>query len=110
MILEHSPVFRYGISSNKLFDYLYSARPIIFAVDTPNNLVEETQSGLTVQPRSPKALAEAVIRLFKMPPAERGEMGLHGRTYLKEHHDIRKVAHRMEQVLFDTVKKNNIDP
>ena len=29
--LEDSPVFKYGLSSNKLFDYLASRKPIIFA-------------------------------------------------------------------------------
>ncbi|QAA76338.1 MAG: Glycosyltransferase [Candidatus Bipolaricaulis sibiricus] len=101
--LEKTEVFRYGISSNKLFDYMSAARPVIFAVDTPSNPVAETHCGLTVPPREPQALAEAVIKLYQMPKEEREALGRRGRAYVEEHHDIRKLAERLEGVLVDVV-------
>lgn len=101
--LEKASVFQYGISPNKLFDYLCAARPIIVSVDTRNNFVKETNSGLTIPPKNPEALAEAVIKLYLMPPAARWEMGLRGQVYVKEHHDIRKLAQKMEQTILEIV-------
>lgn len=64
--LEKAEVFRYGISSNKLFDYLAAGKAVIFSVNAPNNPVEEAHCGLTVPPRDPEALAKAVIQLSQM--------------------------------------------
>ncbi len=54
--LQDSPVFKYGISSNKLFDYLASGKLIIFSSNSINNPVEEAGAGITVPPDDPQAL------------------------------------------------------
>lgn len=103
--LEEVKVFRYGISPNKLFDYMSVAKPIIFAVNASNNPIEEAHCGLTVPPRDPQALAEAVIRLYQMPKEEREAMGRRGRAYVEEYHDIQKLSQRLECVLLEVVQK-----
>jgi glycosyltransferase involved in cell wall biosynthesis len=99
--LERAKVFKYGISSNKLFDYMASRRPVIFSVEAPNNPVEEARCGLTVPPRDPKALAEAVIKLYQMPLEEREAMGLRGREYVKRHHDWTILAYKFLRCIED---------
>jgi len=97
--LEKVEVFRYGISPNKLFDYMAAGKPIISSVRTLSSPVEVTRCGLVVPPRDPKALVEAVITLYRMSPKERAEMGRRGREYVAKYHDIRKLALRLEEVL-----------
>ena len=101
--LEKVEVFKYGISPNKLSDYMSVARPIIFSVNAINNPVKEAGCGLTVPPRDPKALAEAIIQLYQMPEEEREAMGRRGREYVERHHDIRKLGERLEGVLEEAV-------
>ncbi len=103
--LEGAEVFKYGVSSNKLFDYMATARPVIFVVNASVNPVEDTCCGLTVPPRDPQALAEAVIRLYQMPPEEREAMGRRGREYVEQHHDIRVLAERLERILREVVEE-----
>ncbi|HIC86933.1 MAG TPA: glycosyltransferase WbuB, partial [Aquificae bacterium] len=97
--LEQVAVFKYGISSNKLFDYMASGRPVLFSVSSGNNPVDEAQCGLTVPPRDPKALAEAVNKLYRMPLEEREEMGRRGREYVEKHHSIPVLADKLEAIL-----------
>ena len=99
MILRDSPLFQWGISPNKLFDFLAMARPVIFCVRTPYNPVAEHQAGITVPPDDPGALARAVQRLVRTPPEERWAMGLRGRAYVEQVHDLDRLADRLEQVL-----------
>jgi glycosyltransferase involved in cell wall biosynthesis len=89
--LEDLP-FNYGVSSNKLFDYLASGRPVLFAGNTANNPVTESGAGFGVPARSPERLAEAILRLVALMPAERIAMGQNGVAYMKANHDIRMLA------------------
>ena len=101
--LKESPVFRYGISSNKLFDYLASGKPIIFSAFAGNNPVAEARAGITIPPENPEALAEAILKLYRMPDEERKEMGLRGRKYVEKYHSIPKLVDKLEKVLYEVV-------
>ena len=52
------PLLKYGVSPVKIFDYLASGRPILYAVEGTNNPVAEAGSGITIPPENPAALAE----------------------------------------------------
>jgi glycosyltransferase involved in cell wall biosynthesis len=97
--LGGSEVYRWGISSNKLFDFMAAGRPVFSSAEAPLNPVKEACCGFTVPPRDPEALAEAVIKLYQMSPEERAEMGKRGQEYVEKHHDIRKLATQLESVL-----------
>jgi len=101
--LERARVFKYGISSNKLFDYMACGKPVLFAVEAANNPIEEAYCGLTVPPRNPQALAEAIIQLYQMPEEEREAIGRRGREYVEKHHAIPVLADRLERVLKEAV-------
>ncbi|MBC8275682.1 MAG: glycosyltransferase family 4 protein [Chloroflexi bacterium] len=93
--LRDTPLYKYGVSLNKLCDYLASGRPILFAGNASNNPVEEAKAGITVPPENPMALAQAITRLVAMKPVERIQMGKNGLEYVKKHHDIRVLADRL---------------
>lgn len=97
--LKNLPLYRWGMSLNKLFDYLAAARPIVFGANVPANPVSEAQAGLTVAPEDARAMAGAIKHLMAMSPAERWQMGLNGRRFVEEHHDYRHLARRLEGVL-----------
>lgn len=93
--LEPSPVFRWGVSPNKLFDYMQARRPIIWAVGAANNPVEEASCGVSCQPGAPEQLAQAVRQLMAIPLPERCTMGARGYKYLNEFHDHKKNLDRL---------------
>jgi glycosyltransferase involved in cell wall biosynthesis len=94
-ILNDLPLYRYGISLNKLYDYLAAQKPLVVAGNPVNNPVEEAQCGLTVPPRNPGALAEAIIKLSQMPKEEREAMGHRGREYVEKYHSIPVLADKL---------------
>ncbi len=100
--LPPSPVFQWGISSNKLFDYLASGRPVIFACNASNNPVEASDAGLTITPESPVELAEALIELDELPEAELLAMGRRGQAFIAENHCIKGLAKKFEHALVET--------
>ncbi|KQN68997.1 glycosyl transferase [Duganella sp. Leaf61] len=89
---RRQPLYRYGISPNKLGDYLMAARPVIHAVDAANDTVADAGCGLSIVPEDPDALAAAISHMASLPPAQRQELGQRGATYARRHLDYRLLA------------------
>jgi glycosyltransferase involved in cell wall biosynthesis len=85
--LKNAKTFAYGISPNKLFDYMAAARPVICSVaGDMADMVLEAEAGLTCNPEDPEALAGAVRELLAMPEETRIALGSSGREYLTKHY------------------------
>ena len=100
-VLNLPGLYRYGISMNKLFDYLAAEQPILIASNGANNPVEDAQAGLTVPPGQPQALAEAIVKIANTPLPERQRMGRAGREYVEQNHGFEQLAGRLAAVLDD---------
>jgi len=96
---KKTDLYRYGISPNKLHEYMAAVRPTIFAGNSHNNPIAEAGAGITVAPEDSRAIARAVETLAALSIDERWEMGLRGRQYIEERHDFARLAGRLEQVL-----------
>lgn len=92
--LKNEPLYRFGISLNKLFDYMMAAKPIIFSGEVSNNLVKEYRCGLSIIPENPKAIAEGVMEVLSLPFEERLEMGKRGREGVLANHNLQYLARR----------------
>ena len=92
-------VFRYGISPNKLFDYMSNGRPVLFACRSGNDPVREAGAGMSVNPDDPSALAAAMRALANTPAGELDRMGGAGRRYVEAHHDLHRLATRLGEVV-----------
>ena len=90
IIINHDlSLYRFGISSNKLFDYLAVGRPVILVGDVRGNIVEASGCGVTVKTCDPEQVAQACRQLLAMPPEARHQMGLCGREYVERQYDYR---------------------
>jgi glycosyltransferase involved in cell wall biosynthesis len=98
-VLQDLPLYKYGISLNKLYDYMASGKPILLAGSPLNNAVEESKCGLSVAPDDPEALAHAIIELYEMPAAQRFVMGQRGRAFVMQKHDYGLLAGRLAELL-----------
>ena len=98
---RRSPLYRFGISPNKLFDYMMAGKSIIHAVEAGNDLVAESGCGISIPPEDPGAIAEAIKKLIDMSPLEREEMGRRGREYVIKNHDYKVLAKRFLEAIND---------
>lgn len=87
-------VYRYGAGMNKLYDYMYSGRPIICAMNVPENPVETTHCGIVLPKNNAEKIAEAIEAIKQMPESERAAMGEHGKTYVLENNLYSVLAKR----------------
>ena len=99
-------LYRFGISPNKLFDYLAAGRPIIIATSAANNPVADAGAGLTVPPSDPEALADAMAQLSQMHPVELQRLGDAGRDYVERNHGMDQLAERLASVLDQAISES----
>ncbi len=94
-----TPVYRYGISFNKLFEYMAAARPVVFACVSAYDPVDTTGAGISVRPDDPEILAVAFLRLADTPADELARMGAAGREYVEREHNVARSGERLAAAL-----------
>lgn len=94
-------LYRFGISPNKLMDYMMSGKPIIHAVKAGNDMVSEAHCGISVEPENAQAIANAIKKLNTMPDEELIVMGENGKKYIMAEHLNSILAAKFIQVLTD---------
>lgn len=92
--LRDESVARYGLSSNKLFDYLASGRPVLSCCGVPDNPVQLSGGGLCVPAESPGAVADALLAFAAMGEPGRRQMGEKGRRWVQQEHSVTGLAGR----------------
>jgi glycosyltransferase involved in cell wall biosynthesis len=60
---EFTSVFKYGISFNKLFDYLAAGKPVLFDFDSPANPAVRADAGISCGTNDAAAIAEMIDRV-----------------------------------------------
>ena len=88
--LADQEIFKATIPS-KVQAYLAAGRPILACLNGEGaNLVTAAGAGIAVPAEDAGALADAVLRLYRMPRQERDAMGARGRLYCARHfaHDM----------------------
>lgn len=73
-------MFRFGIGMNKLFDAMMGSKPILYAVEAPNNFVKEYQCGVSVEAENIAELKKGLEMLLCMDEHERKLLGQNGKN------------------------------
>lgn len=102
--LKDLAVYNYGISLNKLYEYMAMGRPTIIASCARNNPIKEAGAGISVQADDPKAIADGIRILMKMPKKEIDLMGKNGRKYIREYHEYVVLGEKLESWLKEALE------
>lgn len=85
--LAKQPIFELTIPS-KIQAYLAVGRPIIACLNGEGaKIINEAHAGVAVDAEDDVGLAEAIMKLYKMPKFALEQMGVNGRSYFKKHFD-----------------------
>ena len=101
--LANISIFKYGLSANKMFDYLKAGKPILMISPISETAVSEAQAGITVPADSTVTIAEGIVKLMQTSEEELLKMGESGRKYVAKNHDLQALGEKLEQALVATV-------
>lgn len=100
--LTNCSLYQYGISPNKLFDYMLAGLPVVMAGDSPNNPIGNSGGGVIVPCDDADGMAQALMDLAG-DREKAYAMGLKGRQYVTERHSSACLASLMEKVLLEVL-------
>lgn len=92
-------LYQYGISPNKLMDYMMAGKPVIQAIEAGNDIVTESNAGFTIEAENPVAIACAVKTLMNLTIEEREHLGANGRAYVIDNHDYKRLAEKFSDIM-----------
>lgn len=90
--VEDSKVWRYGLSLNKLIDYMMAAKPIVASYNGYPSMVNEAQCGRFIPVNDVNALRQAIEEYAKMDPVQLNEIGQRGKDWLISNRPYDKIA------------------
>lgn len=100
MVLRNTPLFAFGVSPNKLFDYMGASLPVVCNVPGEvEAMVREAGAGTQAEPGSGASLGDAVVQMADRTPTERATMGAAGRAWVSREHGRAVLAERLDGVL-----------
>lgn len=99
-------VFKYGISKNKFYDYMAAGKPIVFASNVRDSLIDKAKAGVTIAPGNPENLAYVLKDIYNNFKTLGKQYGENGRRYVEKYHDLNRIASSFLEVINYTFRKN----
>lgn len=85
LIYADVPIWRYGGSQSKLFDYLASGKPILTNIHMGYSLLERYNCGMVVKNKASDGIAEGILEFYRMLAEERDRMGQNARRAAEDY-------------------------
>lgn len=88
-------LYEYGISPNKVFDYLFASKPVINAVNSEFNITGECDCGLTIAPENLEVMKQAITELASLSDLELKRKGNNGKELVMSTYTYSNLAKKM---------------
>lgn len=96
---KKSSLYRFGVCPNKLFDAMMAGKPILYAIEAPNNYVEQYNCGITVNSDDIEDMKRGMSELLATPAEKRKTMGQNGKTAVQKHFQYEILAKKFLEIM-----------
>lgn len=95
----------YGVSWNKLFDYMNAGRPIVSNLKVKYDWIDKYQCGISCDDQNPKTVANAVIEIFNLSKDEYDKLCVNAKKAAEEF-DFAVLTDKLQEVIEYAINKN----
>ena len=95
--VQNKSLYQYGLSLNKLNDYLLSGKPVVFACNFDNVVKDAGQ--FVIPSESPAFLAETILKVRNLDQKELEIISQRSKSLIKEVYDYEVVADKYLNLL-----------
>ncbi len=86
-------LYQYGVSPNKIFDYMMSETPIIESGGAPDSMIERLGCGVRCEAANPVAIMNAILQMHELSDEQRLAIGARGKRAVELKYDYQVLAH-----------------
>lgn len=97
---KDSPLYRFGVSFNKMADAMMGGKLIISSVNAPSTVIGESGCGFEIKSGKATEIADAVRKTMEMPGAEASRIGRRGKEEVLAKYTYDKIAAEFEKLFF----------
>lgn len=94
-----SPLYRFGLCLNKMFDSMMAGKPIICAITTPRTYIEEYECGFRTDSGDTCGCIKAILNIKRMPTEDRAHMGDSGKKAALNNFNYITIAEKFETIM-----------
>ena len=87
-----SPLYRFGLCLNKMYDSMMGGLPVVLAFSAPDTPVRQFDCGFQCDPEDEGAVADAIRSIKAASREEREKLGENGRKAILENFTYKKLA------------------
>ena len=87
-----SPLYRFGLCLNKMYDSMMAGLPVICVFDAPDTLIRQYHCGYQCCPEDKGKIVSAINELANMSAHDRKQMGMKGKIAVFDHFTYEKLA------------------
>ena len=92
-----SPLYRFGLCLNKMYDSMMAGLPVVCAFNAPDTLVKEVGCGIQCDPGNTEEVVLAIDKIASMSEKERRSFGEKGRKRILKDFTYNKLATRFTE-------------
>ncbi|ARV09685.1 hypothetical protein BTO05_08530 [Winogradskyella sp. PC-19] len=96
-------LYKFGISPNKLFDYLNASKPVIMCADIENTIIHKSNCGWVVPAEDADTLSKVLYSVSNMENSELEKYGERGYDYLKNNFLFKQLAEKYQKAVIDVL-------
>ncbi len=87
-----SPLYRFGLCLNKMYDSMMAGIPIVCAFDAPKTLVSAFNCGIECDPAHVDEVVQAILKIRTMEAGDRIKMGINGKNAVIQNFTYERLA------------------
>ncbi|MBE0492581.1 MAG: glycosyltransferase family 4 protein [Sulfurospirillum sp.] len=91
-------LYEYGLSSNKIYDYMAVKKPILISTPLNSNIIKDARCGISVEAENSNQLKDAILNIYEMNKEQREELGQNGYDYLISNFTIQKLSAKWYEI------------
>ena len=94
-------IYKYGISPNKIIDYLRSGVPTLIIYDGYKSQIEAANAGWTIKENSIKEISKKINDVAKINKKELAQLGENGKKYAQENLTFEVLTEKYLKIIID---------
>ena len=98
---KHIPLYKYGLSLNKLFDYIASGKPTLSNMESGYDILVKHDCGKSVKGGSVEALVDGILEFYNMDQKEYDQYCENSLTAI-QNYDFKILTDKLEAIIIES--------